>query len=823
MKKMLIFLSALVLSLALCACAQQQAPEQAAPAPVAEYTFPQGTTVLGVDITGLTKDTAWSKLEETVANYKLELTVDGVSATLTAADMDLSCAQDVFMVDAERMSQGLSAEFANLIRFNEGKLRSWMQAQFNKPAVDGSIVFDDKEDKYVTLPHAEGQSSNPNELVIAVKDSILTLNPQQTLTEVSQILKPARSSEAKAVKKAVSLANKMIGVKLAYVFSPDGDEKITVEIPAKKIRSFVTLDEDGLTPIINESKLDDYVAELSEKYSEEGTEGDFVTTSGDTIGFTVSYNGHEVDAGELAQDIATCMKKGISETRTAPYYDSGEQDMPYGGTYVEVDLSSQHLWFYKNGERLVSASIVSGKVAEGWMTPTGVYSLYEKDAAVYLEGEDYSTFVNYWMPFLGGYGLHDAVWRGSFGSDIYHYDGSHGCVNMPYDAASTLYNNISVGTKVILYGGRTSVPPLTQTLSGTTSYDVADDDDAFKLNIRPEHSEPKMSYSSSNTKVATVSSDGTVTIKGIGTATITVKAAEHKYYTDAQIKVTINVHSACEEGRHKMGKPKTVKEPTCQPGLQKTSCSKCKHYTEEELEPTKSHSYGEWKTTKKPTCVDEGTKERTCTVCKKSTETGSVAATGKHKESGWQTVKSPTCAEDGSKIIQCTVCEKTLKTESIAATGNHTAGDWETVKDATCTKDGKKAKFCTVCEKQLDTGTIAAGHTPGDWITVTEPKCTEDGLRALVCAVCGEHLQTETIPGGHTPGEWVETPSTCTQPGSKTQSCVDCETVLDSVTLDTIPHSFAGNGPTCDYCSEPNPNYQVPEPQDPSDPSTPTT
>ena len=59
---MLIFLSALVLSLALCACAQQQAPEQAAPAPVAEYTFPQGTTVLGVDIAGLTKDTAWSKL-----------------------------------------------------------------------------------------------------------------------------------------------------------------------------------------------------------------------------------------------------------------------------------------------------------------------------------------------------------------------------------------------------------------------------------------------------------------------------------------------------------------------------------------------------------------------------------------------------------------------------------------------------------------------------------------------------------------------------------------------------------------------------------------
>ena len=66
---------------------------------------------------------------------------------------------------------------------------------------------------------------------------------------------------------------------------------------------------------------------------------------------------------------------------------------------------------------------------------------------MYLEGADYTTYVNFWMPFLGGYGLHDATWRGSFGGDIYHYDGSHGCVNLPYDAAAEIYDNISVGTK----------------------------------------------------------------------------------------------------------------------------------------------------------------------------------------------------------------------------------------------------------------------------------------------------------------------------------------------------------------------------------------
>lgn len=815
MKKALIFLLVLMLSLALCACAPQEG--EAASASAAEYTFPQGTTVLSVDISGLTGDAAWARLKEAAAGYKLDVTVDGVSASVTAADIDLTCAQDVFMVDAERMERGLSADFSNLIRFNEGKLRSWMHTHFNKAVTEGSIVYDEAAGQYVILPHADGQSSNPNALVAGVKDAICTLTAQQTLTDVSQILHPVRSAEEQAVKDALAQANKMIGVKLSYVFSPDGEEEITVDIPAETIRSFVTLAEDGFTPTVDQKILDAYVAELSGKYSEEGTSGSFRTTNGDTIDFSVSYNGHEVDSEELAQDIITCMQEGISETRTAPYQDSGDRDMAYGGTYVEIDLSAQHLWFYKNGERLVSASIVSGKVAEGWLTPNGVYSIYDKETSTYLEGEDYRAYVNYWMPFYGGYGLHDGTWHSTFGGTIYYYDGSHGCVNMPLDAAATVYNNAPVGTKVIIYGGRTSVPPLTQTLSGTTSYDVADDDSAFMLNIKPQYSDPRMTYQSSNPNVAAVSSDGTVTIKGIGTATITVTAEKHKYYTDAQIKVTVKVHSACEEGRHKMGTPTTVKEPTCQPGLQKTSCTKCKHYTETELKPVKGHSYGDWHTTTEPTCVKEGVKERTCTICKTARETGTVAATGKHTEGPWETVLEPTCAQKGSKAVKCTVCSKTLKTEEIPATNKHTAGDWETVTPATCTANGTKARFCTVCRKEMETGTIEAGHTPGDWKTTEEPTCTEDGLRTKSCTACGEQLESESIPAsGHTPGDWVETPPTCTQSGSKTQSCTKCGTVLESVTLDPKGHSFSGGGPTCDNCSEPNPNYQKPSNSDTS-------
>ena len=211
---------------------------------------------------------------------------------------------------------------------------------------------------------------------------------------------------------------------------------------------------------------------------------------------------------------------------------------------MEIDLSAQKLWLYKNGERIITTSFVSGSVAEGHRTPTGIYSIYSKQTDRYLTGADYRSFVNYWMPFLGGYGLHDANWRSSFGGTIYYYDGSHGCVNLPSSAAKKIYNNVSVGTKVILYGGKTEVSDLEQKLTGTTSYTVKVGDKSFKLDVKAKYKDAVLTYTSSDTNVVTVSENGTVTIKGPGKATVTVKAAAYDFYTAAELKVTITVQES---------------------------------------------------------------------------------------------------------------------------------------------------------------------------------------------------------------------------------------------------------------------------------------
>ncbi|MDD7740137.1 MAG: L,D-transpeptidase, partial [Lachnospiraceae bacterium] len=122
-----------------------------------------------------------------------------------------------------------------------------------------------------------------------------------------------------------------------------------------------------------------------------------------------------------------------------------------GDSYVEVDLVNQKVWLYQNGEQLLATECVSGTYGTDRQTPGGVYSITYKQSPAVLRGPGYESPVTYWMPFNGGIGLHDASWRGQFGGNIYINGGSHGCVNLPNSVAKKIYENLDVGTPVIVY------------------------------------------------------------------------------------------------------------------------------------------------------------------------------------------------------------------------------------------------------------------------------------------------------------------------------------------------------------------------------------
>lgn len=182
-------------------------------------------------------------------------------------------------------------------------------------------------------------------------------------------------------------------------------------------------------------------------------QGSFETTAGDTVkigggdyGWVINKKG---EAAQIVEDI----KNGESVTREPKYeqraFVEGADDI--GNTYIEIDYTNQHLWYYKDGSLVVDSDIVSGNLNNGNGSPDGVFKVISRQSPATLKGEDYESDVTYFMPFAYNVGLHDASWRSSFGGSIYKNGGSHGCINLPYDAADTIYKNVELGTPVVAY------------------------------------------------------------------------------------------------------------------------------------------------------------------------------------------------------------------------------------------------------------------------------------------------------------------------------------------------------------------------------------
>lgn len=200
--------------------------------------------------------------------------------------------------------------------------------------------------------------------------------------------------------------------------------------------------------VCDSNKMRSFFSGLQQMYPYENSvpnQAGFQTTLGNYIALDGSFQ----KTGYLDVDYEiNYLATAIMEQRT-------EQHTPVyrcGGTYVEIDISNQILYYYENGVCRFTTSVVTGNHSTGHDTPTGVYCVLGKQRNVTLKGKDYASFVQYWMNFIGNsVGLHDASWRSRFGGSIYLTNGSHGCVNIPPSVMPELYGMVSVGTTVVLY------------------------------------------------------------------------------------------------------------------------------------------------------------------------------------------------------------------------------------------------------------------------------------------------------------------------------------------------------------------------------------
>jgi lipoprotein-anchoring transpeptidase ErfK/SrfK len=119
---------------------------------------------------------------------------------------------------------------------------------------------------------------------------------------------------------------------------------------------------------------------------------------------------------------------------------------------VIVSIAEQHAWMCAGSKQVKDSAVTSGATATGDGTPLGTYHIQAKETdrmLTVLSGEAFH--VDYWMPYDGVYGFHDALWQKfPYGSPQYRTDGSHGCVHFPHAMMGWLYNWADVGATVTI-------------------------------------------------------------------------------------------------------------------------------------------------------------------------------------------------------------------------------------------------------------------------------------------------------------------------------------------------------------------------------------
>ena len=130
---------------------------------------------------------------------------------------------------------------------------------------------------------------------------------------------------------------------------------------------------------------------------------------------------------------------------------TGAYGKSVGSNYVEISIRAQHMWVYKGGKLMVETDVVTGNNDGAHNTPKGYHRIFSRARNTTLTGPGYASFVEYWMAFCGGCGIHDSSWRSSYGGTIYDGNGSHGCVNTPIGAVRKVWANTGWDTPVIVY------------------------------------------------------------------------------------------------------------------------------------------------------------------------------------------------------------------------------------------------------------------------------------------------------------------------------------------------------------------------------------
>ncbi len=420
---------------------------------------------------------------KTAADVKeyIEQQVQGYSLTILEKDNKT----DSISGDEISLEYNENKDIENVLKKQNAFL--WPQAFFvknsSKATVDVSYDRDALEDKISTLQAVKAEQIPPTSAYPKFNGTEYVVEPEVTGTEVNQELLrekihqyisefqpeldmvgencyalPKYTSESGDVTAACNEMNQYLKASITYSM----DQPVVVD--KTLISNWVSADAE-MKVTFDEGAVREWLREFGKQYDTVGKTRSITSPWGKTVEVSGGTYGWSVDEDAEYPALLNSIKNGEVVTREPIYVDGqtaasrGPQD--WGSTYLEVDLSGQHMWYIVNGGIALETDVVTGVPTPAKETPSGVYSILEMQPNSTLVGEivpstgqpEYRTVVRYWMRVTwSGIGFHDADWQPAFGGSLYANGlGSHGCINMPVDQAGALYSMLSVGTPVIIH------------------------------------------------------------------------------------------------------------------------------------------------------------------------------------------------------------------------------------------------------------------------------------------------------------------------------------------------------------------------------------
>ncbi len=433
--------------------------------------FFEHTVINGIDVSGMTAAEAEALIAEQAEDYRVTVTTkDGTQEIIEGAEIGYRFVsggevqgfldgQDFLAWLPECFGEGNEYTMEASVAYDEellvqavDELNCMQEEQITEP--EDAYIEQQEDGTYVIIPETEGNAPDRGKVQQLLKDTVDAGAVSADLELADCYLKPSVYAEDEDLKSEAAIRNQYSSITVTYQMGGGVTEILDSTVTAE----WFSLDENR-EPVFDRDAVAAWVNQLADTYDTIGTYPAFTTSNGETVYVEARTYGWQMDRETETEELYNLLLAGESAERTPVWYETaqtrGTNDI--GNTYVEIDYTNQRMWYYKDGVLLVETPVVTGNVSADMASPEGIFCIVGKQENATLIGDDYETPVDYWMPFYGGVGIHDAdSWRTAYGGDIYLWSGSHGCINTPTAQAAVIFENIEVGTPVICYSSATN-------------------------------------------------------------------------------------------------------------------------------------------------------------------------------------------------------------------------------------------------------------------------------------------------------------------------------------------------------------------------------